>query len=159
MSIVEQRFHLGTGSHSKYVADRHFVAHVAYGKGTIKTLGLIASKTDKPSHAKSTALWHGLESLQEFILALEQRGELLRVSHPVDVELEAGCIADLLVKRAAKHLSSISQDWGMEVSARYPLAMNLFGTRDRTNLALGVVEPKEIGEIMTGLMKPDMRNS
>ena len=34
--------------------------------------------------------------------------------------------------------------------------MNLFGTRDRTNLALGVVEPKEIGEMMTGLMKPDI---
>ena len=41
----------------------------------------------------------GWRSLEEFILALEQRGELLRVSHPVDVELEAGCIADLLVKR------------------------------------------------------------
>ena len=41
----------------------------------------------------------GWRSLEEFILALEQRGELLRVSHPVDVELEAGCIADRLVKR------------------------------------------------------------
>ena len=29
---------------------------------------------------------------------LEQQGELLRISEPVDVELEAGAIADRLVK-------------------------------------------------------------
>ena len=63
----------------------------------------------------------GWRSLEEFILALEQRGELLRVSHPVDVELEAGCIADLLVRGTAQRLSSISPGWGMEVSAGTPL--------------------------------------
>ena len=34
--------------------------------------------------------------------------------------------------------------------------MNLFGTRERTNKALGVKDPKEIGETMVGLMKPDI---
>ena len=34
--------------------------------------------------------------------------------------------------------------------------MNLFGTRERTNKALGVENPKEIGETMVGLMKPDI---
>ena len=34
--------------------------------------------------------------------------------------------------------------------------MNLFGTRERTNLALGVNEPSEIGNMMTDLMKPDV---
>ena len=98
----------------------------------------------------------GWRSLEEFILALEQRGELLRVSHPVDVELEAGCIADLLVKRNGPAVIFDQPRLGDGSISRYPLAMNLFGTRDRTNLALGVVEPKEIGEMMTGLMKPDI---
>ena len=40
--------------------------------------------------------------------------------------------------------------------SRFPLVMNLFGTRERTNLALGVEKPKEIGEMMVGLMKPDI---
>ena len=39
---------------------------------------------------------------------------------------------------------------------KYALAMNLFGTRERTNLALGVDRPAEIGEMMVGLMKPDI---
>ena len=34
--------------------------------------------------------------------------------------------------------------------------MNLFGTRQRTNVALGVDEPSEIGQRMVGLMKPDI---
>ena len=40
----------------------------------------------------------GWRSLEEFIRALEMRGELLRVGHPIDVRFEAGCIADRLVK-------------------------------------------------------------
>jgi len=34
--------------------------------------------------------------------------------------------------------------------------MNLFGTRKRTKIALGVKDPSEIGEMMVGLMKPDI---
>ena len=76
----------------------------------------------------------GWRSLGEFILALEQRGELLRVSHPVDVELEAGCIADLLVKRDGPAVIFDQPRLGDGSISRYPLAMNLFGTRDRLSL-------------------------
>ena len=48
---------------------------------------------------EATRMDMGWRSLEEFIKALEKRGELLRVSHPVDLEFEAGCIADRLVKR------------------------------------------------------------
>ena len=40
----------------------------------------------------------GWSSLGQFIRTLETNGELLRVSHPVDLRFEAGCIADRLVK-------------------------------------------------------------
>ena len=70
--------------------------------------------------------------------ALEIRGELLRVGHPVDVRFEAGCIADRLVKRGGPAVVFDQPRLEDGSISRFPLAMNLFGTRDRTNLALGV---------------------
>ena len=37
-------------------------------------------------------------NLSRYVKSLEASGELVRIQRPVDVELEAGCIADLLVK-------------------------------------------------------------
>ena len=98
----------------------------------------------------------GWRSLEEFIRALENRGELLRVSHPVDLRFEAGCIADRLVKMGGPAVIFDQPRLEDGSISRFPLAMNLFGTRARTNLALGVDEPSEIGEMMVGLMKPDI---
>ncbi|MFL2974929.1 MAG: UbiD family decarboxylase [Candidatus Thalassarchaeaceae archaeon] len=98
----------------------------------------------------------GWRSLEEFIRALEIRGELLRVGHPVDVRFEAGCIADRLVKMGGPAVVFDQPRLEDGSISRFPLAMNLFGTRERTNLALGVGEPSEIGEMMVGLMKPDI---
>ena len=98
----------------------------------------------------------GWRSLEEFIRALEIRGELLRVGHPVDVRFEAGCIADRLVKMGGPAVVFDQPRLDDGSISKFPLAMNLFGTRERTNLALGVDEPNEIGEMMVGLMKPDI---
>ena len=43
--------------------------------------------------------WH---TLSRWIDDLENKGELMRISEPVDVELEAGAIADKLVKSNGK---------------------------------------------------------
>ncbi len=98
----------------------------------------------------------GWRSLEEFVRELESRGELLRVSHPVDLEFEAGCIADRLVKTGGPAVIFDQPRLADGTISKFPLAMNLFGTRERTNLALGVNEPSEIGNTMTGLMKPDV---
>jgi len=95
-------------------------------------------------------------NLEEFIRALEARGELLRVSHAVDVRFEAGCIADRLVKKGGPAVVFDQPRLEDGSISRFPLAMNLFGTRERTNLALGVNEPGEIGKMMVELMKPDI---
>ena len=88
--------------------------------------------------------------------SLEDSGELIRVSDPVDVELEAGCIADRLVKRGGGAVLFEQPRLPDGSISDLPLAMNLFGTRDRTNHALGVKKPDEIGNRMVSLMKPDI---
>lgn len=98
----------------------------------------------------------GWRSLEEFVRELESRGELLRVSHPVDLEFEAGCIADRLVKTGGPAVIFDQPRLADGSISKFPLVMNLFGTRERTNLALGVDDPAEIGNMMTALMKPDV---
>ena len=95
-------------------------------------------------------------TLARYIRSLEDSGELIRVADPVDVELEAGCFADRLVKRGGSAILFEQPRLPDGTISEIPLAMNLFGTRDRTNHALGVNRPEEIGERMVALMKPDI---
>ena len=88
--------------------------------------------------------------------ALEADGELLRVQHPVDVRLEAPCAADRLVKGNGPAILFEKPRLDDGSISEFPLAMNLFGTRDRVVKALGVERPVEVGEKMVGLMKPDI---
>ena len=53
-------------------------------------------------------------TLARYIRSLEDSGELIRVADPVDVELEAGCFADRLVKRGAVQFYSNSLGFLME---------------------------------------------
>ena len=94
--------------------------------------------------------------LREYLLNLRNSDELVRISHPVDCYLEAGCIADKLVKKGGPAIIFDQPRLANGEISKFPLAMNLFGTRERTNKALGVNDPKEIGETMVGLMKPDI---
>ncbi len=98
----------------------------------------------------------GWSSLSQYIRSLEDQGDLLRVSHPVDLKFEAGCIADRLVKSGGPAVVFDQPRLDDGTISRFPLAMNLFGTRKRTKMALGVEEVSEIGEMMVGLMKPDI---
>ncbi len=98
----------------------------------------------------------GWRKLSRYIQALEVSGELIRVADPVDVEYEAGCFADRLVKRGGGAILFEQPRLPDGSISKFPLAMNLFGTRERTNLALDVDSPDEIGERMVALMKPDI---
>ena len=98
----------------------------------------------------------GWKRLTDFVKSLEESGELLRIPDPVDVELEAGCFADRMVKRGGPAIKFEQPRLPDGSISPFPLLMNLYGTRDRTNKALGVTEPKEVGEKMVALMKPDV---
>ena len=101
-------------------------------------------------------LYMAWRDLREYILNLRDSDELIRISHPVDCYLEAGCIADKLVKKGGPAIIFDQPRLANGEISKYPLAMNLFGTRERTCKALGVENPREIGETMVNLMKPDI---
>jgi 4-hydroxy-3-polyprenylbenzoate decarboxylase len=95
-----------------------------------------------------------LDTLQEFIAAIDARGELVRITQPVSVHLEMCEIADramklpgggpaLLFEQPVLRDGSISQ---------YPVAINLFGSMTRMALSLGVTQLDEHGDRITKLM-------
>ena len=95
-------------------------------------------------------------NMTRWLAHLEKKGELLRISEPVDVELEAGAIADRLVKSGGSAVLFENPRLPIGDISDIPLAMNLFGTHDRTLRALGAAHPTEVGERLVALMKPDI---
>ena len=87
---------------------------------------------------------------------LESRGEILRISRPVDVEYEAGAIADLLVKNDGPAVLFEQPRLADGTISKIPLVMNIFGSNDRTLRALGASHETEVGDRMVAMMKPDI---
>ncbi len=101
-----------------------------------------------------------LDSLNEFIAAIDQIGELTRVTHPVRARLEIAEIADRCMKSPgggpALLFEHVIKDDGHR--SEYPVAINLFGSMRRICLALGVENLDEIGariSEMLNLKVPD----
>ncbi len=87
-------------------------------------------------------------NLSEFIADLERRGELKRVSVPVDPTLEITEIADRLIKSNGPALLFEKVN-----GSSIPLAINLFGTKSRMELGLGVKDLNEIAKRIEQLME------
>ena len=96
------------------------------------------------------------KTLSRWLGALDKRGELMKIDEPVDVELEAGAIADRLVKAGGPAVLFEKPRLPNGEISEIPLAMNLFGGHDRTQRALGASHPREVGERLVALMKPDI---
>ena len=75
----------------------------------------------------------GFDNLRDFLRAIEARGQLLRVKEKVSPILEITEWADRTVKQQGPALLFENVD-----GSAMPVAINLFGTRERTALALGV---------------------
>ena len=88
------------------------------------------------------------EDMQQFTRQLESIGQLRRVKIEVDPVLEAGEIAQRVLREGGPALL-----FERPRGATMPLAMNLFGTMDRIRLALG----REPGEIGAGLLQAVQR--
>ena len=80
-------------------------------------------------------------NLRAYLEALEARGELKRVRVPVQSELEITEIADRMVKRGGPALL-----FEQVVGKDFPVAIGLFGTRERTAFALGVRDLDELAK-------------
>ena len=95
-------------------------------------------------------------TLKRWLNHLEGNGELLRISRPVDVVYEAGAIADLLVKNSGPAVIFEKPRLADGSISEIPLAMNIFGTSDRTLRALGATQETEVGDRMVAMMKPEI---
>src|SRR5437762_3429015 len=79
-------------------------------------------------------------TLKDFLQALEQEGELKRISQPVDPDLEAAQIAVRSAREGGPALLFENTK-----GSQYPLAMNKLASDRRVELALGM-HPQELGE-------------
>ena len=96
------------------------------------------------------------KTLKRWMGHLESRGEMLRISRPVDVVYEAGAIADLLVKNNGPAVLFEKPRLADGTISKIPLVMNIFGSNDRTLRALGASHETEVGDRMVAMMKPDI---
>jgi 4-hydroxy-3-polyprenylbenzoate decarboxylase len=86
--------------------------------------------------------------LRELLTALESRGELLRVREPVSPILEITEWADRTVKRRGPALL-----FENVTGSTMPVAINVFGTPQRTALALGVGDVEELAREVDAILR------
>jgi 4-hydroxy-3-polyprenylbenzoate decarboxylase len=95
------------------------------------------------------------DSLNEFVQQLDRAGELVRVSHPVSVDLELCEISDRVMKMPGGGPALLFEHPVLFDGTRsaFPVAMNLFGSMRRMCLALGVGHLDEIGTRITEMLQ------
>ncbi len=95
-----------------------------------------------------------LDSLSDFIAAIDSIGELVRITAPVKVELELCEIADRVMKQPGGGKALLFENAILSDGSRspYPVAINLFGSMKRMALSLGVKELDEHGARITQLL-------
>jgi 4-hydroxy-3-polyprenylbenzoate decarboxylase len=95
-----------------------------------------------------------LDSLAEFISALESVGELVRIREPVHVNLELCAIADRVMKQPGGGKALLFEHAVLADGSRsqFPVAINLFGSMKRMALALGVTDLDEHAARIASLM-------
>jgi len=99
-----------------------------------------------------------LDSLQEFITALDEAGEITRVRQPVAARLELCEIADRVMKMPGGGKALLFEHVLLDSGRRspYPVAINLFGSRRRMAMALGVERLDDVGARINELVKPNV---
>jgi 4-hydroxy-3-polyprenylbenzoate decarboxylase len=94
------------------------------------------------------------DSLQHYLSALDQRGDLRAIDVEVDPELEITEIADRVLRAGGPALR-----FDRPRGSTYPVAINLFGTLERTAFALGVSRLDELGARVAELLETEIPGS
>jgi len=97
-----------------------------------------------------------LDSLRDFVRALEEAGELVRVAEPVSVDRQITEVADRCMKSPGGGPGLLFERPVLpsgEVSA-FPVGINLFGSIKRIGMALGAQDLDSIGARITELTTP-----
>src|SRR5436190_7576609 len=95
-----------------------------------------------------------LDNLRQFLKEIDRLGELVRVTHPVRARLEIAEIADRVMKSPGGGPALLFEHVLLDDGRRsaQPVAINLFGSLRRMNLALGVTDLNEIGERISEML-------
>jgi len=91
--------------------------------------------------------------LRDFIAGLEQRGELIRISHPVDPHLEMTELCDQVLRKKGPALL-----FENPIGYDMPVLGNLFGTPERVAMGMGansLADLREIGKLLAYLKEPE----
>ena len=86
---------------------------------------------------------------QEFIHALEQAGELIRIKAYVNPKLEMAEITDRMSKQPGGGKALLFENTGYD----FPVLMNAFGSEKRMCMALGVEHLDDVAKEIEGLFK------
>src|SRR6478609_2246773 len=93
-------------------------------------------------------------SFAEFVAALEQAGELLRIPFPVATELEITEIADREMKSPGGGKALLFEQPTVNGAvSKFPLAINTMGSTRRMAMALGLDSIKELADQMQLILK------
>ena len=92
-----------------------------------------------------------MDNLRDFIQAIDEAGELLRVRQPVRAHLEVAEIADRCMKLPGGGPALLFEQVLLADGSisPHPVAINLYGSMRRMGIALGVERLDEIGERIT----------
>ncbi|MEP7299612.1 MAG: UbiD family decarboxylase domain-containing protein, partial [Burkholderiales bacterium] len=91
--------------------------------------------------------------LRDFMLALEQMGELRRVAEPVSARLDMTAVSDFVLRAGGPALW-FQNPLGYKISA----LTNLFGTPKRVALGMGAADPgelRDVGRLLASLKEPE----
>src|SRR5690349_14559347 len=91
--------------------------------------------------------------ITDFLSDLDQRRLLTRIGEPVSPDLEIAAVTDRACKRSGGGPALLfERPTGFDI----PVASNVFGSRERMCLALGVASLDDLAAEITQLMAPQM---
>ncbi len=95
-----------------------------------------------------------LDTLNEFVQAIDAAGELVRIKQPVRADLELCEISDRVMKMPGGGPALLFENVILKNGSRsaYPVGMNLFGSMSRMAMSLGVEKLDDHGDRITQLM-------
>jgi 4-hydroxy-3-polyprenylbenzoate decarboxylase len=96
-----------------------------------------------------------LNSIQEFIAAIDEAGELVRIRQPVSVNLEMCEIADRVMKQPGGGPALLFEHPVLDdgTPSAFPVGVNLFGSMTRMALSLGARDLDEPGRRIDELLQ------